>query len=253
MTAQIDLANIRPYGDTLNDGGCQLSFTLPMQDSEVAREAARQLCLKMGLQEPKVVYSHNLGKGYTFFVTYGSLTHSIDTTKIHVAKAEMEEMSMDEVNLLIREHIKRHIVVIGAATGSDAHTVGIDAIINMKGYKGEYGLERYSEIEAVNLGGQVPNELLLNKVKELKADAILISQVITQKNLHLRNLTELVDLLEAERLRENIVLVVGGPRISHQLARELGYDAGFGTGTIPNQVASFIVQEILRRRVANQS
>lgn len=248
LSSQADLTMIKPYGDTLNDGMCQMSFTLPIPNDEAAREAARQLCLKMGISEPKVVYSHDLGKGFTFFVAYGSVTHSVDLTKIQVVKAEVFEMTMKAVNQFVKEKIKRKVVVLGAATGSDAHTVGIDAIMNMKGYKGEYGLERYSEFTVHNLGGQVTNENLLAQVIELKADAILISQVMTQKNLHLKNLTELVDLLEAEHLRNKVVLVVGGPRITHSLARELGYDAGFGTGTIPNQVASFIVQEIIRRK-----
>lgn len=250
MTTQVDLTHLKPYGDTINDGACQISFTLPIQHGEEAREAARQLCLKMGLEDPKVVYSHDLGKGFTFFVSYGSLTHSIDATKIRVAKAEIEEMSMDEINEFIKNNFGKKITVLGAATGSDAHTVGIDAIMNMKGYKGEYGLERYSELNAINLGGQISNETLIAKIKELQADAVLISQIMTQKNLHLRNLTELVDMLEAERMREKVVLIVGGPRITHQLARELGYDAGFGTGTLPNQVASFLVQELIRRQLA---
>jgi beta-lysine 5,6-aminomutase beta subunit len=46
-------------------------------------------------------------------------------------------------------------------------------------------------------------------------------------------------MLEAEGLRERVILVVGGPRISHELAKELGYDAGFGVGTYAENVASF--------------
>jgi beta-lysine 5,6-aminomutase beta subunit len=119
--------------------------------------------------------------------------------------------------------------------------------MNMKGYAGEYGLERYPEINAYNLGSQVPNEELVAKAIELKADAILVSQVVTQKNVHITNLTNLVELLEAEGIRDKVVLVCGGPRITHELAIELGYDAGFGPGTLAPDVASFLVQEIARR------
>ena len=48
-------------------------------------------------------------------------------------------------------------------------------------------------------------------------------------------------MLEAENLREKIILVVGGPRISQELAKELGYDAGFGPGTFAGDVASYLV------------
>jgi beta-lysine 5,6-aminomutase beta subunit len=42
-------------------------------------------------------------------------------------------------------------------------------------------------------------------------------------------------------------MLAGGPRISHEVARELGYDAGFGAGTTPDQVATYIVKELVRR------
>ena len=42
-----------------------------------------------------------------------------------------------------------------------------------------------------------------------------------------------------EGIRDRVILVVGGPRISHELAKELGYDAGFGTKSYAEDVASF--------------
>ncbi|MFN3478627.1 MAG: B12-binding domain-containing protein, partial [bacterium] len=104
-----------------------------------------------------------------------------------------------------------------------------------------------------NLGPQVSPAELVNKVKELQAEVVLVSQTITQKNMHLKNLTVLVDLLDAEGIRENIILICGGSRIDHKLAKELGYDAGFGIGTTPSDVASFIVQNYKKRKeVKNQ-
>jgi beta-lysine 5,6-aminomutase beta subunit len=72
--------------------------------------------------------------------------------------------------------------------------------------------------------------------------------VVTQKNVHLENLTELIELAEAEGIRDRMLFIAGGPRISHELAIELGFDAGFGPGTLPNHVASFIVKELARRK-----
>ncbi|MBQ9535200.1 MAG: hypothetical protein IJU78_05105, partial [Clostridia bacterium] len=37
----LDLRNIKPYGDTMNDGKMQTSFTLPVKDDERGEEAAR--------------------------------------------------------------------------------------------------------------------------------------------------------------------------------------------------------------------
>ena len=39
----------------------------------------------------------------------------------------------------------------------------------------------------------------------------------------------------------------GGARITHALAKELGYDAGFGAGTYADDVATFCSKELVRR------
>lgn len=246
---KVDLTKVKPYGDTLNDGMVQMSFTLPVSASEEAKEGARRLALKMGLEEPSVVSMKDMGPGFAFFIVYGRCAETIDYTGIEVPKVDVETMSKKEVEGFIEEKIKRDITIIGACTGSDAHTVGIDAIMNMKGFDGHYGLERYKGIEAVNMGSQVPNEELVAKAIELNADGILVSQVVTQKDVHIPNLTELIELLEAEGIREKMVVVCGGPRINHELAKELGYDAGFGTGSYAEDVASFVVDEMVKRKL----
>lgn len=242
-----DLTRVGPYGDTLDDGVVQLSFSLPVPHGREAAEAARQLAVKMGLTDPSVVHMADLGEGFTFLILYGKCSHTVDFTKIKVAKIESPSMNFYEINQFIKERIGRKLVVIGACTGTDAHTVGIDAIMNMKGYAGEYGLERYPMMDAYNLGAQVENEELIAQAIARKADALLVSQVVTQKDVHIPNLTQLVDLLEAEGLRQRLVLVCGGPRITHELALELGYDAGFGPGTVATEVASFIAREMVKR------
>ncbi|MDD2584707.1 MAG: OAM dimerization domain-containing protein [Bacteroidales bacterium] len=243
----LDLTKVTPYGDTLNDGKVQLSFTLPVPAGAEATEAAKQLLKKMGFDNPQVVFFKELTPGYTFFNCYGNATHSVDFTSIYVPKVESDVMSMEEIDSYIKENIGRPLVVIGASTGTDAHTVGIDAIMNMKGYAGHFGLERYEMIEAHNLGSQVLNEDFIAKAIELKADALLVSQTVTQKDVHIQNMIELVELLEAEGLRDKVILVSGGPRVSHELAKELGYDAGFGMNSYADDVGSYIAQEFVRR------
>jgi beta-lysine 5,6-aminomutase beta subunit len=243
----LDLTKIKPYGDTMNDGKIQLSFTLPLPDGDKAVESARLLCETMGFRDVQVCYHRSLDKDFSFFVVYGSTIHSVDYTTIKVQALEIHAMSLQETDEYIKTHIKHPVVVVGATTGSDAHTVGIDAIMNMKGYMGHYGLERYEMIEAYNLGAQVPNEEFIKEAIELKADALLVSQTVTQKRIHIQNLTHLVELLEAEGVRDKIILICGGPRITNDLAKELGYDAGFGPGKYADDVATFIVQELYRR------
>jgi beta-lysine 5,6-aminomutase beta subunit len=244
---KIDEKAIRPYGDTLNDGKVQLSFTLPVKSDERAKTAAKKLMIKMGLTNPQVVCQKSLSADFTFFVAYGDCTHSIDYTKIEDTSIAITRRSIKEIDSHIKEKLGRKITVVGATTGSDAHTVGLDAIMNMKGFAGHYGLERYEMIDAYNLGSQVQNMELIRKGIEVSADALLVSQTVTAKNAHVKNLTELVELLEAENIRDRFILIVGGPRISHELARELGFDAGFGPGTYAEDVASFILDELSER------
>lgn len=243
-----DPTKVRPYGDTMNDGKVQLSFTLPIKADEAGKEAAKLYAMKMGIEEPNVVLTQDLGVGYAFFVVFGSCSHTIDVSDIKVTKVESTTMSMEETDQYVKDNIGRKVVVIGASTGTDAHTVGIDAVMNMKGYAGHYGLERYEMIEAYNLGSQVTNEEFIQKAVELNADALLVSQTVTQKNVHIQNLTNLIELLEAEGLRDRFIVCCGGPRVSHELAKELGYDAGFGAGTYADDVASFVVEEIVNRK-----
>ena len=244
----LDLEKIKPYGDTINDGKVQLSFTLPVPCGDEAVEAAKELMRKMGFDNPSVVFQKELMDGFTFMNCYGSCNHTVNYSSIYVPKVESTTWNIAETDAFIKEHIGKKIVVIGASTGTDAHTVGIDAIMNMKGYAGHYGLERYEMIDAVNMGSQVPNEQFIRKAIELNADALLVSQTVTQKDIHVKNLVELVELLEAEGLRSKAILICGGPRISHELAKELGYDAGFGMNSYADDVASFIVQEMARRK-----
>lgn len=246
-TSKIDLTKVKPYGDTLNDGMVELAFTLPVPYGEEASEAAKQLAKKMGLDEPAVVYSKNMGGGFTFFTMYGKCQHTVDYTTIKVTKVEIETMDRVECQKYMEDNIKREVVVVGACSGTDAHTVGIDAIMNMKGFHGHFGLERYKGMNAINMGSQVPNEVLIAKAIEVNADAILVSQIVTQKDVHIANLTNLVELMEAEGIRDKMILICGGPRITHELAQELGYDAGFGSHSYAEDVASFVLTEIVKR------
>ncbi|HEX5275357.1 MAG TPA: OAM dimerization domain-containing protein [Candidatus Rubrimentiphilum sp.] len=238
---------IKPYGDTLDDGKVQLSFTLPVPWSEAADEAARQLVVKMGFSDVQVAEGRAIAENFSFFVVYASTSQAIDFESLAVPSVKTHKMSMEEIDALLEERVGRKVRVAGACIGTDAHTVGIDAILNMKGYHGDYGLERYKMLETFNLGSQVSVEDLVRFTKEKKIDALLASQVVTQKGSDVKNFTALVELLEAEGLRDNVILCCGGPRMTSLLATELGYDAGFGRGTLPSEVAAFIATRMPHR------
>jgi len=182
---------IRPYGDTTGDGMVQLSFTLPVPHDKRAEGAALQLATSMGMQPAMVVHAKAMGPEFTFFVVYGSVRHLVDVSAVRIVEREFPLLSAKEVNAAIKARLRRKLVVVGACIGTDAHTVGIDAILNIKGYAGNKGLEYYREIKVVNLGAQVLVPDLVEQARAETADAVLVSQVITQRDAHLTNTREM--------------------------------------------------------------
>jgi beta-lysine 5,6-aminomutase beta subunit len=247
------MAIIRPYGDASGDGMVQLSFTLPIPHDKRAEGAALQLARKMGIDHAMLVHAHQMGDAHTFFVVYGAALHLIDTDDVEVVEREFPLLSPQEVNLAIRVGLRRRLVVVGACIGTDAHTVGIDAILNLKGIAGEKGLEYYREIKVVNLGAQVSVPDLVARTVTEKADAVLVSQVVTQRDAHLHNTRDAVAAFnEAYDPQHRPLLVVGGPRFDETQAAALGVDRIFARGTTPREVASFLVHTLVHPLVDGQ-
>ena len=182
---------------------------------------------------------------------YGPVSHLVDLTKVEVVERAYPLLSAREVNSAIRSALRRKLVVLGACIGTDAHTVGIDAILNIKGFAGEKGLEYYREIRVVNLGAQVLVPDLVARALAERADAVLVSQVVTQRDAHLRNTAEMsAAFREAYPAGTRPLLVVGGPRFTPGAAAELGVDRVFGRGTTPGEVASYLVHALASGRPA---
>jgi beta-lysine 5,6-aminomutase beta subunit len=228
---------IRPYGDTTGDGMVQVSFTLPMPNSKIAEGAAVQLANKMGMDPALVVHAKQMGEGYTFFVVYGRVHHLVDPSVVEVVERDYR--------------LRRKLVVVGACIGTDAHTVGIDAILNIKGFAGEKGLEYYRELKVVNLGAQVSVPQLVERAREEKADAVLVSQVVTQRDAHLLNTREMsAAFRESYPPERRPLLIVGGPRFDETMASDLGVDRVFTRGTTPGEVASYLVHRLTDQKAS---
>jgi beta-lysine 5,6-aminomutase beta subunit len=247
---------LRPYGDSTGDGMVQLSFTLPMSslgaNAKIAEGSAVQLAHKMGMDPALVVHAKPMGPDFTFFVVYGRVNHLVDPSVVEVVERDYELLSPKEVNAAVRRALRRRLVVVGGCIGTDAHTVGIDAILNIKGFAGEKGLEYYRELRVVNLGAQVSVPQLVERAVAEKADAVLVSQVVTQRDAHLLNTREMsAAFREAFPPHRRPLLVVGGPRFDETMSAELGVDRVFTRGTTPGEVASFLVHRLATQRKAS--
>ncbi len=173
---EVDLTAVRPTRTTSTTASCSSASPSP---SLLAGRAAGGAGA-----DGRVVHFGQLTDGYTYFVMYGRCTQTVDFATLRGEGFDVEYMSEDEIERFARDRFGgRRIVVVGASTGSDTHSVGI-AMLNLKGYHGHHGLEGYRCFETYNLGSQVPNSVLLAKAIEVNADAVLVSQTVTQQNLH---------------------------------------------------------------------
>ena len=79
---------------------------------------------------------------------------------------------------------------------------------------------------------------------------MLVSQVVTQRDAHLRNTREMsAAFREAMPADRRPLLVVGGPRFDETMAVELGVDRVFGRGTTPSDVASYLVHALITTKM----
>jgi beta-lysine 5,6-aminomutase beta subunit len=221
---------IRPYGDTTGDGMVQLSFTLPVPCDKRAEGAALQLAAKMGLAPAMVVHARQIGAGHTFLVVYGSVHHLVELDQVRVLERDFPLLGAKEINAAVRQRLRRKLAVVGAC--------------NVKGIAGEKGLEYYRELKVTNLGAQVTVAELVRAARDERADAVLVSQVVTQRDAHLRNTREMSTAFREAFGPQRPLLVVGGPRFDELMSAELGVDRVFGRGTTPREVASYLVHAL---------
>ena len=76
----------------------------------------------------------------------------------------------------------------------------------------------------VNLGAQVSVPELVERARAEKADAVLVSQVVTQRDAHLLNTREMSAAFREASRPQRPLLIVGGPRFDETMADELGVD-----------------------------
>lgn len=136
----------------------------------------------------------------------------------------------------------RPITVVCATVGEDEHSVGLREIIDIK----HGGIEKYG-IKYVYLGTSCPVEKLIDAAIECKADAILASTIITHNDIHTKNMDKISNLCIEKGIRDKIILICGGTQVTSEIAKEHGMDEGFGRGSHGNNVASFIIETLMKR------
>lgn len=103
------------------------------------------------------------------------------------------------------------IIVIGTVMG-DLHDIGKNLVCSM--------LEGCG-FEVVNLGVNVDATSFVNAVKEHNANIVCMSALLTTTMVNMR---AVIEALEAEGLRANVKVMVGGAPVSQSFADEIGAD-----------------------------
>ena len=109
---------------------------------------------------------------------------------------------------------KRGVVVMGTVQG-DIHEIGKRIVGTM--------LEVYG-FEVHDLGADVPTEKFIEKAKELKADIVATSALMTTTMTRQKKLEE---ALREAGLRDNVKTMVGGAAVTQEWADLIGAD-GYG-------------------------
>ena len=166
-------------------------------------------------------------------MVYGRVNHLVDPSEVVVVEREFPLLTPKEVNPAISARCGAGWWSSAPASAPTPTRSGIDAILNIKGFAGEKGLEYYRELKVVNLGAQVAVPELVEQALTEKADAVLVSQVVTQRDAHLHNTRELSAAF-ARRSRPSAAAARGRrTALRRGDGGELGVDRVFGRGTTP--------------------
>ena len=136
---------------------------------------------------------------------------------------------------ILRPHIERkegasavHKIVIGVVQG-DTHDIGKNLVKLLTDASG---------FEIYDLGRDVPPQAFVDKAREVSADVIALSTLMTTT---MEGMKTVIDLLKADGIRDRFRVVIGGGPISKSYADRIGAD-----GYAPNASdAVAVIKELL--------
>ncbi|MDA8126248.1 MAG: corrinoid protein [Deltaproteobacteria bacterium] len=137
-------------------------------------------------------------------------------------------------HLQIDDQGEKHKVVIGVVEG-DTHDIGKNLVKIM--------LET-SGFEVFDLGRDIPPAAFVAKAKEVGARLIALSTLMTTT---MDGMAEVIRLLKAEGLREEVIVMVGGGPISQAFADRIGADGYARDASEAARLARRLVQTPVRQ------
>lgn len=229
---------LRPEVQWAGDGFIMVTAFLPAEE-RVAEFAALEIAKRMGLKDAEVIHKQVMQNAEGTLVEFkGRVDFDIELSKLDIPP-KVDLLSEEEIRKIFKEH---KLTVVAATVGEDEHSVGMREIIDIK----HGGIEGYG-VKCHYLGTSVPVQKVVDAAIETKADAILISTIISHGDIHRINMKKLNDLCIEKGIREKVLLIGGGTQVTNEMAVECGLDAGFGRGTKGIEVASFLAKALKER------
>ncbi|MEM1550264.1 MAG: cobalamin-dependent protein, partial [Candidatus Methanomethylicia archaeon] len=142
-------------------------------------------------------------------------------TELAIAAEAMKEALKIFEPAILKSGRERKVlgrIVIGTVEG-DIHDIGKNIVST---------LLMASGFEVIDLGVDVPVEVFVEKVKELKPDILALSALMTTTMI---KMVDVIKALEREGLRDKVKVMIGGAPTSKDWAREIGAD-GHGVDAI---------------------
>jgi corrinoid protein of di/trimethylamine methyltransferase len=127
--------------------------------------------------------------------------------------SEIMKKAMDILQPVLIKHSRKGFgtIVIGTVEG-DIHELGKTLVATMLRVEG---------FEVHDLGVDVPTEVYLKSVKELRPDLVGLSALMTTTMLNQR---KVIEALEKEGLRGKVKIMIGGAPVSASWAKKIGAD-----------------------------
>jgi dimethylamine corrinoid protein len=181
-------------------------------DNERAMEAARKV-IAAGIDPRKAIR-------YSIKEAADEVGRKFDSGDLFIAHLVMVGDLMDEVSAVLEKSlpsdqvVKKRSIVIATVQG-DVHSVGknlVSVVLRAGGF------------EVHDMGVDVPSFQIIQRAKEVKADMIALSSLLTTTMPYQK---EVIDDLKSMGLRGQFKVMIGGGPVTREYAGQIGAD-GYG-------------------------
>jgi dimethylamine corrinoid protein len=178
-------------------------------DIEEARKSAEE-ALEMGIP-PLEAITEGMAKGLQKVGELFEKKEYFLADMIMAAEAFKE--GMDVLTPHIKKEGSRKGVIVMGTVKDDVHDLGKNVVSTLLASEG---------YDVYDLGIDVPAEEFVKKAKEVDADVVGLSALLTTT---MERIPEVIEVFKKEGLRERVRIIIGGRPVTPEFAEEVGADA----------------------------